>query len=149
MTKLKIKRRLNQTPLWKQLVFFLSFILLAFTLLLSVSSYLQSRKTAIQSQIDKSERLLDLKMINMEKYIDELSDFCIQPCYDNEMYANILSAAPLSSYALSEMENDVHTFYYTRTDLISYQIYLMNQGISIGRKKTRTESGSGILRSRM
>ena len=72
MTKLKIKRRLNQTPLWKQLVFFLSFILLAFTLLLSVSSYLQSRKTAIQSQIDKSERLLDLKMINMEKYIDEL-----------------------------------------------------------------------------
>jgi two-component system sensor histidine kinase YesM len=135
MTKLKIKRRLNQTPLWKQLVFFLSFILLAFTLLLSVSSYLQSRKTAIQSQIDKSERLLDLKMINMEKYIDELSDFCIQPCYDNEMYANILSAAPLSSYALSEMENDVHTFYYTRTDLISYQIYLMNQGISIGREK--------------
>ena len=130
-----IKKRLNQVLLWKQLVFFLLFILLLFTSLISASAYFQSRRNAIQSQIDKSNRLLDLKMINMEKYIDELSDFCIQPCYDNEMYADILSTTALSSYDLAELKNAVHTFYYTRNDLVSYQIYLMNQGISIGREK--------------
>ena len=132
-----IRTDLNRTPLWKQLIFSLTIILLLLTFTLSLTTYHRSRENAITSQIDKSDRLLDLKMTNLEKYIDELAAFCIQPCYDNELYSDILTTEALSPSEISNMKNAVRNYYYSRNDMVSYQIYLLNQDLAMGRSQRK------------
>jgi two-component system sensor histidine kinase YesM len=129
----RIKDKKDASPLWAQLVLILTLMLLVIIVIISFTTYRRDRKNAVQSQVDISDRLLALKMDNLERYVGELASFCIQPCYDNVFYSYIQAQDKLPQGAMSYIKDNVRTFYFTRNDINSYQLYMLNQDKSIGR----------------
>ncbi len=87
----------------------------------------------IVHQKKTSEEILGLKMANLEAYLDELASFSLLPVYDGAIYSYLQSQQSLSDTALKSIQNEVRTYYYTRNDLLSYKLHLLNQNKTIGR----------------
>ncbi len=128
----KLAKWMNQTPLWVEFTLLLSLFMLLLTIVLSLNIHAHEKKLLLGSTVAESERLLKLRMENMEKYADELSAFSILPVYDASLYSLLLSRESLSSVAIEEIRSAARSFYYSRNDLLSYHIYIPRQGIAIG-----------------
>ena len=131
--RLKIKRLLDKTPLWLSFVIIAGTFLFLLTLVLSYSNYLWNRNRLLASYASSMERTLDLKTASLEHYLDDLSDFAVLPVNDRDFYYQLHQTAPVSEQALQRMRQTVSIYYYTRGDLVSYQLYLLQQDIGIGR----------------
>lgn len=95
------------------------------------------RNLTISNQYSLSQELLDLESENLDRYISELANFCIQPYYDNTFTRIINQKKPLSSAQIDYMKQQMYYYYYTRNDIQAYEIYLINQGLSIGRTENQ------------
>ena len=131
--KAKLSARLSRTPLWVSFMLMTSLLLLASTLLLSLFNYNYSRSGSIREYNTQSERLLNLKAQNLKSYLDNLSEFCVLPVTDNTFYQQLHQTVPLSEAAQQDILQKVQTYYYTRTDLNAYHLYMLNQNLVIGR----------------
>ena len=129
----KLSARLARTPLWVSFMLMTSLLLLASTLLLSLFNYNYSRSGSIKEYNTQSERLLNLKTQNLKSYLDSLSEFCVLPVTDNAFYQQLHQTVPLSEAAQQDILQKIQTYYYTRTDLNAYHLYLLNQDLVIGR----------------
>ena len=143
----KIKARLDRTPLWTVFIVLNAFFLLCLTMGLSYSNFRWNRNRTIHEKVKETTSLLELKAENLEEYLNELSDFCVLPVRDSYLYRKILTDNELDSSDLERIMNTLRVYYYTRSDLRSYNIYLLNQGVCIGRnygnqrmKITKTKS---------
>lgn len=140
----RIRDIMNRTPLWLTFTVFMSFCLMILTLILSFSNYRRSVTTAIARENKATSQMIDLKLQNLEQYLQELSDYCIQPVYDLNFYHDLLSAEALSDSRIDELREEAAQYYYSRTDLISYRMDLLRQDVTFERKagdqqmKTRT-----------
>ena len=131
--KAKLSARLSRTPLWVSFMLMTSLLLLASTLLLSLFNYNYSRSGSIREYNTQSERLLNLKAQNLKSYLDNLSEFCVLPVTDNTFYQQLHQTVPLSEAAQQDILQKVQTYYYTRTDLNAYHLYMLNQNLVVGR----------------
>ena len=129
----KLSARLARTPLWVSFMLMTSLLLLTSTLLLSLFNYNYSRSGSIREYNTQSERLLNLKAQNLKSYLDSLSEFCVLPVTDNAFYQQLHQTVPLSEAAQQDILQKIQTYYYTRTDLNAYHLYLLNQDLVIGR----------------
>lgn len=128
-----IRERMDRTPLWAEFTLFMALILILLTFVMSVSVYRREKARTTDAQLMAAQSLLNLKMANLEEYIDALSDFAILPVYDSELYTALLSGGEMSDRVLESIRSSVRTFFYTRDDLLSYHIYLLKQDIVVGR----------------
>ncbi|MCR5717160.1 MAG: histidine kinase, partial [Lachnospiraceae bacterium] len=131
--KKRLKDRMNITPLWVELALFIALILFFTAVVMSVIYYERNRSITISNQQKTSGEILQLKMSNFESYLEELASFSVLPVYDSTIYSYLQSTKPLSDTAFKEIQNAVRSYYYTRNDLITYQIHLLGQNTTIGR----------------
>lgn len=130
----RIRTLMNRTPLWLLFTVIVAIMLLVLTIILCWSNYSWSTKNAIKKQNETTSQLIDLKLQNIDQYLDDLSDFCILPVYDSNLYGKLMTREMLGGTDLSQIKDDVTEYFYTRSDVTSYQIYLLHQNAMIGRK---------------
>ena len=140
-TGIDMKQRLakltNCIPLWMQLSFFILIISTVTIFTLIFRNFTSIRNLTISNQYSLSQELLDLESENLDRYISELANFCIQPYYDNTFTRIINQKKPLSSAQIDYMKQQMYYYYYTRNDIQAYEIYLINQDLSIGRTENQ------------
>ena len=135
--KQRLAKFANCIPLWMQLSFFILIISTVTIFTLIFRNFTSIRNLTISNQYSLSQELLDLESENLDRYISELANFCIQPYYDNTFTRIINQKKPLSSAQIDYMEQQMYYYYYSRNDIQAYEIYLINQDLSIGRTENQ------------
>lgn len=140
--KNKFSTFINRIPLWIQLSFFMLIISTITIFTLVYRNFTSIRHATISNQFALSQSLLNLEIENLDHYIADLANFCIQPYYDTTFTRIINQKTPLSSSQLDYAKQQMFYYYYTRNDIQTYELYFINQDLSIG----RTESQEHIRR---
>ena len=135
--KQRLAKFANCIPLWMQLSFFILIISTVTIFTLIFRNFTSIRNLTISNQYSLSQELLDLESENLDRYISELANFCIQPYYDNTFTRIINQKKPLSSAQIDYMKQQMYYYYYSRNDIQAYEIYLINQDLSIGRTENQ------------
>ena len=130
---LKLKALLNRTTLWTQLASLMIVTTSCIIFILIYNNYTSVRNQTIQNQVELSSKLLQMESENLEQYLMLLANFCIQPYYDSEFTRIINQKNVLTQTQLSYVRQQMYYYYYTRSDLLEYELYLINQDISVGR----------------
>ncbi len=128
-----IRNKMNQMPLWAEFTLFLAIIMVLFTGVLSYYIYNREQKRMINEELKANHSLLHLRMSHMEEYIDSLSAFAIMPVYSSDFYAMLLTKDTLDEGSIDSIRSTVHSYFNTRSDVLSYHLYVLNQRLSIGR----------------
>lgn len=135
--KTKLKSILNRTALWVQLAVFMILIITLVSFGLIYKDYTSTRSLTIANQINTTSKILNLEVENLNLYFNTLANFCIQPYYDSEFTRIINQKSPLSAEQAAYVKQQVYYYYYTRSDLRDYELYLINQQISVGRTNSQ------------
>lgn len=131
--KIKMKNILNRTALWIQLAVFMILIVTIVAGYLIYKDYTSTRNLTIKNQLDTTEKILNLELENLDDYLMDLANFCIQPYYDSRFTRIVEQETPLTSDQISYAKQQMFYYYYTRNDLHDYELYLLHQDLSIGR----------------
>ena len=115
-----IRRKMDQMPLWAEFTLFLALIMILFTAVLSWFIYNREQNRIIDAQLKANHSLLDLRMSNMESYIDTLSAFSIMPVYSSDIYAMLVTSDALSDAAIENIRSNVRTYLYSRGTALRY-----------------------------
>ena len=127
-----IRKNMNQMPLWAEFTLFLALIMILFTAVLSWFIYNREKNRIIDEELKVNHSLLDLRMSNMESYVDSLSAFAIMPVYSSDFYAMLLTKEGLKDAAIENIRSNVRSTLYTRSDILSYHLYMVNQNLDVG-----------------
>lgn len=131
--KSHIKNLLNRTALWVQLTVFMILITTTVAGWLIFKDYTSTRNLTINNQLDTTEKILKLELENLDNYLMELANFCIQPYYDSRFTRIVEQDTPLTAEQISYAKQQMFYYYYTRNDICDYELYLLHQDLSIGR----------------
>lgn len=124
---------LSRTALWMQLTIFMVLITTLVAGYLIYKDYTSTRNLTINNQIDTTCKILSLELENLDNYLLDLANFCIQPYYDSRFTRIVEQDTPLTSEQLSYAKQQMFYYYYTRNDILDYELYLLHQDLSIGR----------------
>lgn len=124
---------LNRTALWLQLTIFMVLITTLVAGYLIYKDYTSTRNLTIGNQISTTGTILNLELENLDNYLLDLANFCIQPYYDSRFTRIVEQDTPLTSDQLSYAKQQMYYYYYTRNDILDYELYLLHQDLSIGR----------------
>ncbi len=124
---------MDRVPLWAEFTMFMAIILILLTFVLSFLLYRREQTRTVDALVSAEQSLLNLKTANLQEYINSLSEFSILPVYNSDCYAALTSSGELSDRAVESLRRTVRTYFHTRSDLLSYHIYLLNQDMVIGR----------------
>lgn len=127
------KTLLNRTALWMQLTIFMVLITTLVAGYLIYKDYTSTRNLTISNQISTTDKILSLELENLDNYLQDLANFCIQPYYDSRFTRIVEQDTPLTSDQLSYAKQQMFYYYYTRNDILDYELYLIHQDLSIGR----------------
>lgn len=127
------KRMINRIPLWVQLSFFTFVIISTILAALIFHNYTYTRDMAISNQTTSAKKLLNLELDEIDRYISDLAYFCAAPYYDTYFTKMINQKGQFSSEQTDYIKEQMHYNYYTRTDIIEYEIYFISPQIDIGR----------------
>ena len=131
--KKKIKNLLNRTALWMQLTAFMVLITTIVAGFLIYKDYTSTRNLTINNQLDTTEKILNLELENLDTYLMELANFCVQPYYDSRFTRIVEQNTPLTSDQIAYAKQQMFYYYYTRNDIRGYELYLLHQNLSVGR----------------
>ena len=127
------KTMLNRTALWMQLTIFMVLITTLVAGYLIYKDYTSTRNLTINNQISTTHKILSLELENLDNYLLDLANFCIQPYYDSRFTRIVEQDVPLTAEQLSYAKQQMFYYYYTRNDILDYELYLIHQDLSIGR----------------
>ncbi|MCR5488310.1 MAG: histidine kinase [Lachnospiraceae bacterium] len=133
----RILDQMNKTPLWMEFTLVLTVILLLLINLLVYSFYFRDRSIIINGRYADAERVLDLKMKSLEKYLEDLSSFSVQLVYDTKLYSAMTSDAPLSDSDMENLRSAIKSSYYSRSDLLTYHVQIPSKDLSVGKDAGR------------
>lgn len=135
--KNKIALFLNRIPMRIQLSFLMFIIVTITVFTLVYRNFTSIRDLTINDQFSLSSSLLELEMENLDHYIADLANFCVQPYYDLTFTRIINQQTPVSAEQLDYAKQQLFYYYYTRNDIQEYELYLINQDLSIGRTQNQ------------
>lgn len=127
------KTLLDRTALWLQLTIFMVLITTLVAGYLIYKDYTSTRNLTITNQINTTEKILNLELENLDHYLQDLANFCIQPYYDSRFTRIVEQNTPLTSEQVAYAKQQMSYYYYTRNDILDYELYLLHQDMSIGR----------------
>lgn len=133
----KSKNVLNRIPLWMQLALFTALITFTVLAYLIYTDYQRYLSVITNTRTDTSSHLLSMEVQELEKYVQELSLFCVQSCYD-PAFSNIVEKdSAILPDEETYLKNQIRAYYYSRNDLKNLDFYLFNHS----RRFTRTQDG--------
>ena len=133
----KIRKMLNPVPLWIQLIFIMILLTTAVSVRLVHKDYTSTKELTLSQYLSTTSQILDLEVENSDWYLDSLAKFCIQPYYDSSYTRIIDQKTPITAEQLSYVKQQMFYNYYTRSDVIDYELYLINQDMIIGRNENQ------------
>lgn len=129
------RRRLDQVPLFVQLLTLMTLVAALLISFLLIRDYRRNRQAVLNQRIQTSSRLLNMELQNLDQYIRELASFSLQPYYDTKFKSAISSRAAISLASQNYIKTQIRAYYYSRTDLNSYAMNLCYQNLTYGRDK--------------
>lgn len=133
IVKSKISSLISKFSLWLQLSIFMLIVVTVVIFELNHENYTVTRNIEIENQISISQNLADLEIENFDSYLTDLAYFCIMPYYDSDFTKLINQNAGITTAEATYIQQQMLSYYYTRSDLNEYEIYLIHQGQSFGR----------------
>lgn len=127
LDKMKYIKKLNNIPLWIQLTILMAFVMTVPITIVSINMYTQNRNAIFDTEINSAQTVLNLESQRLDQYIKDLCNFSIQPCYDSTLTQLFTEKSPLSTSQESYLKDQIRAYYYSRSDVNSYKLYLMNQ----------------------
>lgn len=131
----KLRKLLNRIPLWIQLTFIMILLTTAVSVRLVYKDYTSTKELTLSNYFSTTSQILDLEAENIDWYLDSLADFCIQPYYDSAFTRIIDQKTPVTVDQISYAKKQMYYNYYTRSDILDYELYLINQDMIIGRNE--------------
>ncbi len=127
----------NKYPLWIQTASVFTIIITLVITILIADNYIYNRGKVIETYVNNTNTVLELELDTLSQYIKELTSFAIQPCFDNKLIRIIESQSGITDEDIDYIKEQMKAYYYTRNDLNSYELFLMNRGIRVGRGSGR------------
>ena len=129
----RIRDFLNCCPLWVELSMLVVLVITLVLLVLTSSNYTETKNLTISNYQSTTERILSLEVEDFDEYLNALATFCLQPYYDSTFSRVIDLSTPVTSEQLRYVKRQMYYYYYTRSDIGDYEIYLVNHGLVIGK----------------
>lgn len=125
----KIKERYGKLSLITQLAMVTALMMAAAIGLVIGYTYQRSIQTINEQQMQTESSLLSLENQNMDNYFKQLDSFSLQIRNDDKAVQLLSSRQPLSYSDQTYLKSLIRTSFFSRTDLISFRLYLPNQNI--------------------
>ena len=129
----RIRDFLNCCPLWVELSLLVVLVITLVLLVLTSSNYTETKNLTISNYQSTTERILSLEAEDFDEYLNALATFRLQPYYDSTFSRVIDLSTPVTSEQLRYVKRQMYYYYYTRSDIGDYEIYLVNHGLVIGK----------------
>jgi two-component system sensor histidine kinase YesM len=137
-----VKNLLNHTPLWMQLTLFTTLIAFSVLFYLFYTDYQRNSQIITDTQLSTSERLLSMEMENLEQYIQELSVFTVQSCYDSTFTRILERDSDVLPSEETYIKNQIRGYFYSRSDLETFDMYLLNHALHFSRNHSGVTSSA-------
>lgn len=131
----KIKNFLSKYPLWEQTATGFALVITLVITILIINNYTYNRDTVINTEVTQTKRILSLELGQLDSYIKDLTSFTLQPCYDNRFSRIIETTYEPTDDDVAYLKDQMKAYYYTRSDLNSYEIFFINQSLYVGRSR--------------
>lgn len=132
-----IKNLFNRCPLWVELSIVMILMITLILQVLTYSNYTETKQLTINNYRTTTGRVIALEAEDFDTYLDALATFCIQPYYDSTFTGVIDRSTPLSRTQLRYIKRQMYYYYYTRSDIEDYEIYLANHNLTVGKTGTQ------------
>ncbi len=145
---MKNRRFLSSLSLEKQLSLFIAFSIIL--ILFSVISYMTFSAIRTQTRLifDDQKMLLELRLQNTRRYFDGLNAYSLHLRNDDKFLRLLASAEEYTYEEKNYIQNLVKNSYYSREDMLSYQLYIANKNtcyeISQENRNISVRDGSDI-----
>ncbi len=109
-------------------------VIIAVSAFVSVGLYDYEKNALISGEHTNVGQMEDLRLVNLNHYFDELAQFCVQTCYESNLYqAMSSSSGEFTTISLEDVKDFVRTSYFSRNDILSYRINFLNQEWAVTR----------------
>ena len=131
----KIKNILSKYPLWEQTATGFALVITLVIAILIINNYTYNKSTVINTEVAQTKRILSLELDQLDSYIKDLTSFTLQPCYDNRFSRIIETTYAPTDDDIAFLKDQMKAYYYTRSDLNSYEIFFLNHNLYVGRSR--------------
>jgi len=137
----------NGTTIRKQLSLMVAMIVTLTMGLLIVYNYVTQERANTVQQTESLGRVLELENDRLDNYLSELRNYSLQLRNDTTFMTLILQDKQLSYAQRQIVESSFKTFFYSRSDIINMELYLVKQGnrLSINNTVRKVNYFSGVL----
>ncbi len=130
----KINETLSRTPMWRILAILMFLVFLVVSVFMTLQLYIRETREAIATEERNLQEFSDLRLMNIDNYFDELSQFSVGPCYDSTVYQMLIGGKSVNKETAQNVATDfVYYNYYARSDMVSYYLTFLDQNFSVGR----------------
>lgn len=127
----KIQKRkesfLNRISIRTQLLVLITTIIFAIIAVITIFNYSRSSDLIIDQILGTNKALLSLEGQNFSTYISDIDNFSLTLRNDTTFLQTIASENPLSYPSITYMQSLLKSAFYSRSDLKSYKLYLLNK----------------------
>lgn len=127
MTKKEIKQRLNLISLRNQLILLSSSIILIIVVIIISYNYIRSKHTIMEESIKSQSTILSFEGANFDSYLSEINWYSLALRNDATFLQMISNDKPLNYEDKSYIQSLLKSNFYSRSDLISYKLYLIKK----------------------
>ncbi|MFT3984435.1 MAG: histidine kinase [Lachnospiraceae bacterium] len=127
MTKEEIKQRLNLVSLRNQLILLSSSIILIIVVIIISYNYIRNKHTIMEENIKSQSTILTFEGANFDSYLSEINWYSLALRNDATFLQMISSNKPLDYEDKSYIQSLLKSNFYSRSDLISYNLYLIKK----------------------
>lgn len=123
----KLNTHLNQLSLKTQLTALITITVTVIIIIIIAFNYRRSIDAITSQKISTYTTLLGLETQNLDSYLTEIDRYSLLLRNDPETLRNLTTKKPLSYSQLSDLQTQVKSNFYSRNDLLSYRLFLVNQ----------------------
>lgn len=123
----KLKAYLNQLSLKTQLTALITVTVTVIIIIIIGFNYKRSIDVITSQKISTYTTLLGLETQNLDTYLAEIDRYSLLLRNDLETLRNLTTKKPLTYSQLSDLQSQVKSNFYSRNDLLSYRLFLLNQ----------------------
>ena len=117
----------NRTTIRKQLSILVGLAVAISIALLIVFNYVTQAHANVQQQIEALTRVLTLENQRLDGYVEELSTFSLQLRSNSTFMGIAAQTTPLHYAQRQDVETALKTAYYSRSDLVEVELFLVRQ----------------------
>lgn len=136
MSEAKLKDRIGRISLTKQLIFAISLMMFCVLSVVIIFFYHRTIKVVTQQQAASEVEILGLKRRNFENYFSQIENYSMLLRYNNRLYDMMSSDKPLTYADSTYLKSALRDTFYSRSDIISYELYLLDSRVCFEMSKT-------------